>query len=206
MENKELRENLELSEMLEEEVYEMIDDENTTHYQTSFTVDSIDKANWVIDKIKQEEKSLEFFIKSTEAEINRLKLTLEKEKQKIESNTGYLKSLLKDYIETEDVPLKIAKTSASVKLATGKIVKKFEQKKIVSNTEKEVKKDNDLIEYCETSHPELVKISKTVDWSKLKKEFEIKTIMDKDVVVDLSNGEILDFMGVETVPEKIEIK
>lgn len=206
MENKELRENLELSEMLEEEVYEMIDDENTTHYQTSFTVDSIDKANWVIDKIKQEEKSLEFFIKSTEAEINRLKLTLEKEKQKIESNTGYLKSLLKDYIETEDVPLKIAKTSASVKLATGKIVKKFEQKKIVSNTEKEVKKDNDLIEYCETSHPELVKISKTVDWSKLKKEFEIKTIMDKDVVVDLSNGEILDFMGVETIPEKIEIK
>lgn len=206
MENKELRENLELSEMLEEEVYEMIDDENTTHYQTSFTVDSIDKANWVIDKIKQEEKSLEFFIKSTEAEINRLKLTLEKEKQKIENNTGYLKSLLKDYIETEDVPLKIAKTSASVKLATGKIVKKFEQKKIVSNTEKEVKKDNDLIEYCETSHPELVKISKTVDWSKLKKEFEIKTIMDKDVVVDLSNGEILDFMGVETVPEKIEIK
>lgn len=206
MENKELRENLELSEMLEEEVYEMIDDENTTHYQTSFIVDSIDKANWVIDKIKQEEKSLEFFIKSTEAEINRLKLTLEKEKQKIENNTGYLKSLLKDYIETEDVPLKIAKTSASVKLATGKIVKKFEQKKIVSNTEKEVKKDNDLIEYCETSHPELVKISKTVDWSKLKKEFEIKTIMDKDVVVDLSNGEILDFMGVETVPEKIEIK
>lgn len=206
MENKELRENLELSEMLEEEVYEIIDDENTTHYQTSFTVDSIDKANWVIDKIKQEEKSLEFFIKSTEAEINRLKLTLEKEKQKIENNTGYLKSLLKDYIETEDVPLKIAKTSASVKLATGKIVKKFEQKKIVSNTEKEVKKDNDLIEYCETSHPELVKISKTVDWSKLKKEFEIKTIMDKDVVVDLSNGEILDFMGVETVPEKIEIK
>lgn len=206
MENKELRENLELSEMLEEEVYEMIDDENTTHYQTSFIVDSIDKANWVIDKIKQEEKSLEFFIKSTEAEINRLKLTLEKEKQKIENNTGYLKSLLKDYIETEDVPLKMAKTSASVKLATGKIVKKFEQKKIVSNTEKEVKKDNDLIEYCETSHPELVKISKTVDWSKLKKEFEIKTIMDKDVVVDLSNGEILDFMGVETVPEKIEIK
>lgn len=206
MENKELRENLELSEMLEEEVYEMIDDENTTHYQTSFTVDSIDKANWVIDKIKQEEKSLEFFIKSTEAEINRLKLTLEKEKQKIENNTGYLKSLLKDYIETEDVPLKMAKTSASVKLATGKIVKKFEQKKIVSNTEKEVKKDNDLIEYCETSHPELVKISKTVDWSKLKKEFEIKTIMDKDVVVDLSNGEILEFMGVETVPEKIEIK
>lgn len=206
MENKELRENLELSEILEEEVYEMIDDENTTHYQTSFIVDSIDKANWVIDKIKQEEKSLEFFIKSTEAEINRLKLTLEKEKQKIENNTGYLKSLLKDYIETEDVPLKIAKTSASVKLATGKIVKKFEQKKIVSNTEKEVKKDNDLIEYCETSHPELVKISKTVDWSKLKKEFEIKTIMDKDVVVDLSNGEILDFMGVETVPEKIEIK
>jgi phage host-nuclease inhibitor protein Gam len=160
-----------------------------------FIVDSDQKCEWCIKKIKAAEDEYVRLMELVQAERKELDLKAEELSKHLESETGYLKGLLFKYFET--VEKKETKTQQSYKLLSGSLVLRKPSVKIVKPDETK------LVEFLEANgYEKFVQTKKSAAWGEFKKEVEIK---DGQVILD-DTGEVLDWIDTEEDPGKFEVK
>lgn len=177
-------ENLEL-EMINEQVE-----------KEGFIVDTDLKAEWTCKKIKEETAEAQRIIDICDTMIQQYTLKKEEESKKLESKTGYLKSLLQQYFETL-LSKKKTKTQETYKLPSGTLKRKF-------GTPEFIKDETVLIEWVKGNNEfknEFIKTKESVDWANLKKKITIQG--DKVVTED---GEIVDGITVEMKADRFEVE
>ena len=152
-------------------------------------------AEWALKKIKAAEAEYNRLMELIQAEREELNKKAEELSDHLESETGYLKSLLFKYFET--VEKKETKTQQSYKLLSGSLVLRKPSVKIVKPDETK------LVEFLEANgYEKLVETKKSAKWADFKKEIEIK---DGQVILD-DTGEVLDWIVTEEDPGRFEVK
>lgn len=170
-----------------DELWEVFDSSDERE-KTPFEIKDIDVANWAINKINEENNRYEFYKQSVNAEIARLKETLENEGKKSKDRNSFFLIKLDEFIKNSKAPVKKTKTKESLKFANGTFVRKLPKIEIKSMTNKKINDDKGLIEYCKEKLPEYIKMSEEVKWGDLKKELNLK-LAEKDISVDIINTE-----------------
>ena len=165
---------------------------------STFIVDSDIKADWAVNAIKEAEEERDRLIMLAEAKIEQLQEQIADIKARCDRENAYLYSMLDEYMS--GCKVRETKTQSTYKLLSGTLVRKKEQHNIVKPEGEAMKS---LIEFVRVSYPELIKSTYTeaVDWAVLKKH--LKT---GDGVVTTDDGELVECLTVEDVPESFSIK
>lgn len=171
----------------------------TNEVKEEFIVDNDRKAEYCMKKIKAAQDEHDRLMELVKIEREELNKKAEEIEKHLESETGYLKSLLWKYFEKVDS--KETKTQRSYKLLSGSLVYKKPQTKIVKGTDEAW--DTALIGYLESTQPELIETVRKPAWGEFKKNL---VIGDDGKVVDMSTGEVLDFIKAEEEPGKFDVK
>lgn len=167
---------------------EMMQDE-----RGEFVIDTPGKANWAVQKIKEERKRRDLFIQAAWDSIDQLKQQVDEVTSKCDNDTSFLLLKLSDYLDT--VPAKRSKTQMSFDLPAGKLVKKLPQI--------EYKRDEErLLEHLRESGPELIKTKESIDWMELKKDLSVRD----GVVLRQSTGEIVEAITPIETPERFDVE
>lgn len=158
----------ELNEVMQEEV-------------SNFTVDDINKVNWVFRKIKALKENIEQNNKLAQEEFNRIQAWKDSENKSLEDSVSYLSYLVQEYFK------KLRAENPKAKLSTpyGKVTSRKTSK--WNYSEEEV-----LTYLASNGYEELIRVKKEIDKTNLKKVF-------KDGV-NSETGELLP--GVEIVEEE----
>lgn len=165
--------------------------------EENFTINNDKTADWAITQIKDAENECGRLIALAEEQIADLHDRIEELKNKCDSETKYLKSLLAMYFET--VPHESTKTQETYKLLSGSLVFKKPSLKINHDDEK-------LIDYLENNDgSDYIKLKKSVDWAEFKKNL---IITDSGEIVDSELGTVIDssVCSLEEVPASFNIK
>lgn len=152
-----------------------------------FEIDSDQKAEWALQKIKEARSDRDRWVKFYETQI-------EKVKYECNENTATLESMLQGYFDR--VPHRETKTQSAYDLPGGKLVLKKQGPEFECN-------DEQLVPWLEENAPEFVKVKKSSDWGNFKKTVAIFN----GLVVD-ENGEVVPGITVTERPDKftVEIK
>lgn len=209
---------MELKKLQELDLDELNEQEDKT-----WAISDVGMANWAIKKILEEQQRLEIYEEATKSEIEMLKEKLTKEKALSESRTSWLRFKLNEWLDTQ--PAKTTKTKKSLRLPSGTISRVFEKETFKPLDAKRINDSNKVLEYCAENAQEFIETKQSVTWAELKKNLEISG--DKEIktdVVDMDSGEVIekvvpphtvynkntmevvDCIGVEYVPAKIEVK
>ena len=159
--------------------------------QEQFVIDSDQKADWALQKIKENKEKIKEKEKLAEERINQIKDWLEKETGKIEKDIENLKYMLYEYgqkLKEQDPDLK------THSLPFGKLKYRKQRPKWQYK--------DDLLEYAESNMPDVIKTKKRVDKRKLKKKCEVVD----GKVVNAETGEIVEGVEVQERGEKFDIK
>ena len=160
--------------------------------EETFKVDTDNKAEWAMRKIKEETAKNDRLVAICNEVIGEYKHKLLEYGKKLDNKTGYFKSQLQQYFDT--VQHEATKTQETYELPSGKLIKKLggysydlDDKKLI---------DNDLADG-------FVETTKKVKWAELKK---ILTQKGKHMIDE--NGEILEGITVTKKPDtfKIDLK
>lgn len=154
---------------------------------TGFVVDTPEKADWAIGKIRQANEKKEYFQRYYEAKFAWLKALVEKKIEAQNNTIAFMEHLLEPYVE-EQIVVNNSKTK-SIKLSNG--VAGFRTVKAKFDVD-----DNKLLAWVKKSAPDKVKITESVDWAALKKE--IATTPEGKVIT--KDGEVVD--GVNLVNDE----
>ena len=92
-----------------------------------FCIDNADKANWAIEKIKEERERLSLFEQVAKNKIGELEQQIIDQKEKCNQRTANLLEKLNIYLDT--VPFKKSKTQYEFELPAGKLVRKLSKRK-----------------------------------------------------------------------------
>lgn len=153
-----------------------------------FVIDSDKKADWAIEKIKDERAEFERLRKIALDRIAELNQRVKELQERTDRRTGNLEALLVEYFQTVK-PTKVTKTQAQYELLSGKLVMKHQQP--------EYRRDeNALLDWAKANAPDMVQTKEIVTWGELKK----LTTLDGEKVVLTETGEIVD--GVVAVPRE----
>jgi hypothetical protein len=152
-----------------------------------YVIDSDQKAEWALQKIKEARADRDRWIAYYEEQI-------EKVKYSCDEDTANLECMLSEYFKM--VPHKETKTQENYPLPSGKLVLKKQGPEYDHD-------DAILVPWLEANMPELVKVKKSSNWAELK---NMVTIFDGGVVDE--NGEPVPGVTVTERPEKfvVEIK
>lgn len=158
-----------------------------------FVIDSDQKAEWALAKIREEQAEAQRIINVCKSMILHYEEQIKKAEEDFEKKTAYLKSQLEQYFET--VEKRRTKTQEVYKLPSGTLKRKFPKPKYEIDDEKFVKwlKDRKLDDY--------IKIEEKPKWAEFKKA--TKTVGNK--VVD-ENGEIIEGITVVDRPPVFEVE
>ena len=156
-----------------------------------FVIDSDSKADWALEKIKQHKEEIREKEELADERINQIMYWLESETQSIEKNIEHLECLLAEYAKNIKENNPDFKTK---KLPFGKIQYRSQRQKWHYK--------DDLLEYAESSMPDIVKIKKQIDKKKLKNKCEV--VGGK--VVNKETGEVITGVEVEERGEKLYIR
>lgn len=208
-----------------DDLWEVYEDDNIEE-KPIFIIDDVSKANWAMNKINDINDDFEFYKSSVDAEIEQLKLRLDKKRKTAETRKSYLLYLLDTYIKDYNVKTKKTKTQESLELANGKFVKTLPKYDIKSLNSKKINDDEMLINFCKEIHPEFIKTKEEVAWGDFKKALKIK-VAEKAFDVDFTNTEtgeietitipkgavysdetkrVFDFIGSEEILPKLDLK
>ena len=173
-------------------MYEDFDEQENT----GFVIDDDTKANWALKKIREATAEADRLKAIITAERDELDQKEQKINDKLDRETGYLKSLLYGYFET--VEHKATKTQESYKLLDGSLVYKKPARKIV-------KPENEglLVAYLEGAAPNMVETVKKAAWGEFKK---VLTVDESGTVINAETGEVLDFIGTEETAGSFDVK
>lgn len=209
---------MELKKLQDLDLEELNEQEDKT-----WSIDSVELANWTIKKILEEQQRLDLYEQATNSEIKILKENLAKEKDASEGRTSWLRFKLSEWLDTQ--PAKATKTKKSLKLPSGIISVSFEKEDFKPLDAKKINDSEVLLEYCTENAKEFVETKQSVTWGELKKNLAISGNEEiKADVVDMESGEVIEkivpphtvynkntmevvgCIGVEYVPKKIEVK
>lgn len=172
-------------------MFEIIDDSIIDEENHGFVIDSPEKADWAIEKIKERQQRRDIFKEAGTAKKAKVDAQIAEEEAQCESDTQCLKSKLYDYIKNQ--PLKETKTQKSLKLPSGTIVLKLSAPQMKPVEEK-------LIDRLKGT--EYVSYPPKLAWGEYKKR--LKAIGNK--VIDTTTGEVVEGVTVEMSQEVIEVK
>ncbi|WFD11995.1 host-nuclease inhibitor Gam family protein [Tepidibacter hydrothermalis] len=166
----------------------------------TWKIENDNVADWALDKIRESREEYKRFEDVAVAKIEQIKIAMDQEKKKMEVETSFFESKLREYFET--VKTKSTKTQATYSLPAGKLVKKLDKEDFKVDREK-------VIEFIKENKEEYQEFVKTetlekLDWAKFKKNLTI----DNGNIIDKSTGEVLELEGLtlEVKPGKFEIK
>lgn len=149
-----------------------------------FIIDNDTKAEWALEKIKEEKQEMERLIEVCEKKIQEYKQKIEMYQKRYEQRTSYLKSLLNQYFLC--VPHRKTKTQEVYDLPGGKLKLKFQGPEIVKDEEV-------LLTFLEQNgYNDFIVTKKLVSWAELKSTLKISG--DKAITPD---GVILE--GIKIV-------
>lgn len=155
-----------------------------------FKVDNDLKADWCMEKVNDARCEYERFKSVAMAKIEQIQAALDQEKKKMESETSFFESKLREYLET--VKTKDTKTQKTYSLPSGKLVIKKDKADFKLNKEKVLENLRSLEGY-----EEYIKTKEDLAWGDLKKNL----VIDNGTIINKATGEILEVEGLE-----IEIK
>lgn len=160
----------------------------------SFRIDTPEKAEWALCKIKEEKKGKEELIAVCNSFIEKYQAKIQEYEKQFESSTSYLRQQLQEFFNI--APYKETKTQATYKLPSGTLKLKYPAIEYKRDEKKlgEFLKSNNYQGYYE----EIVKPK----WAELKKICKVAG----QYVVDVDSGNIIE--GVEAVekPASFEIE
>ena len=159
-----------------------------------FTIDTDDKAEWAIRKIKATMDDAQRRAYLCDREIQRYTAEKQRILKNAEDSTIFLRAHLRAYFEAQSAHHQTTKAGTRMyRLITGKLVLKQQAP--------EISRDEDaLVAWAEQAEPELVKTSKTVAWGELKKRCHAE---GTSMVLD-DTGEVLP--GVTVTPRAPEFR
>ena len=127
--------------------------------QNGFVIDSPGKADWAVRQIKEERARRDIYTQAAREDIDRLTRLIDEASEACGRKTSYLLARLDQYLDT--VPAEDAKTQVSLKLPSGKLVRK---KPVVA-----YERDSDaLLAWCKEKNPEFVRTKEEPDWAAVK--------------------------------------
>ena len=154
-----------------------------------FVVDTPDKADWALGKLREVNKEIEQNERLAKNNIDRIHDWLDQKNEKSNANKEYFEQILSEYIFTE----KQKNPSWKLDTPNGKLSTRKQQPKWNYN-------DKKLVE--ELKNTEFLKTEYKVNKKSLKKEAVVK---DGKVILP-DTGEIIEGVVVEPVSEKAVIK
>lgn len=157
----------------------------------TFVVDNMDKACWVLDKIRERRRKVAEIEQFALEKVNQILSWKVAEKQSLENDIAYFEALLQPYACEQ---LK-GKKSKTFKLPNGQC--SF-RKGSISYT----KDDAALLEYVKENAPEYIKTKETVDWGEFKKT--LRQVDDGRLVSDA--GDIVACVTYEVKPDVFTVK
>lgn len=156
--------------------------------QTRFVVDNDEKAEWVLEKLKERKEKTERFIQHYEVQI-------EKMKSDMESYALWAQSLLRDYLESGLIPVKETKTERKYALPGGELKLKMQPVKYIRD-------DAALLEEIRQKQLGYIVTKESPDWAGLKK---ITQTLDDGTVILTTTGEVLESVKAEEQEAKFTI-
>lgn len=159
--------------------------------QQEFSINSADIANWAVEKIKEERARRDLFIEAAQGHIDRLQQQVKDMSDKCTQRTGFLLVKLDEYLES--APAKETKTQKTLELPAGKLIRKLPSVDYVRDNERLIEslKDTDFVE-----------LKLNLKWGDLKKDL----VVNGDVVMIGSTGEILDGISIEEKPATFDVR
>lgn len=169
-----------------------IEDETFESPETEFVINNDQKAEWALQKIREEKAESERLISLCQNQIKFYQERIDCEKQSLENRTSYLKSKLMEYFQT--VKRKVTKTQETYTLPSGKLKLKYPAL--------EYKRDESaLLKWLkERQMEEYIQVKEIPQWGELKKTVQVAG--DK-VCVD---GEIVDGVQVVERPPVFDVE
>ena len=153
-----------------------------------FVIDNDKKADWAIEKIKDERAEFDRLRKIALDRIAELNQRVKELQERTDRRTGNLEALLFEYFQTVK-PTKITKTQTQYELLSGKLVMKHQQPEFLRD-------EAALLDWAKANAPDMVQTKESVNWGELKK----LTTLDGEKVVLAETGEIVS--GVVAVPRE----
>jgi len=156
-----------------------------------FVVDNDLKADWCLDKIREEEAEVKRMQMVVEQKIYQLQANLEAFKSSREQTISFFESKLLEYMQTLHLkPTKAGNYTHT--LPTGKI-------KLSKQLPEVRRNENTLLEFLKKTEPKYIKVKESVDWANLKKT--LKQVDNKYVT---EHGEVVE--GVELLERDYKFK
>ena len=156
-----------------------------------FVVDSDNKAEWAIKKLKEEQQEADRLISICESQIEQYKNKIDAYKHELELKSSGLKGILQQYFET--VPHKTTKTQETYKLPSGTLKLKFK--------EKIIKDDEKLLKWLDSNgQDEYILTNKSASWGEFK-----KTLQKVDGKFVTEDGGIVEGVTVEDAEAEFSI-
>jgi len=157
-----------------------------------FVIDNDKKADWAIEKIKDERAEFDRLRKIALDRIAELNQRVKELQERTDRRTGNLEALLIEYFQTVK-PTKITKTQTQYELLSGKLVMKKQQPLYERD-------ETSLLNWAEATVPELIKVKKEVSWADLKKQADVsgdKLLLDGEIIPGVTVVERDDVFEVQ---------
>lgn len=161
----------------------------------TFVIDSDSKAEWALNKIREEQAEFRRMEMVCYEMIRQYQEKIKSAQETYEKKTSYLRNQLEQYFET--ITPKATKTQATYQLPSGKLKKKF-------GTPEFIRDEVELIMYLKSvdTYKVFIKTKESVDWSGFKSCLSI----NGEYAVETINGEIVPGVKVEMKPDKFEVE
>lgn len=160
--------------------------------EESLVIDTPEKANWAIKKVKEEQARYRLYAEAADKEIEQLALQKEEQRKNASDRTAWFISALDAYLD--QIPARQTKTQRSFELPAGKIVRKLPK------TDYAYDKDR-LTDYLLKNAPDYIKEIHEPKWEDFKKDLEIIG----DTVIRKSTGEVVEVVHTVDKPSTTEI-
>lgn len=160
--------------------------------EQGFVIDNECKADWAIERIKEERQRLELFKQAARSRIEELEQKILLQKEKCDQRIAILLEALNTYLDT--APAKKTKTQCSLELPSGKLVRKLAKTDYQKDEEK-------LLMYLGENAPEYVKMEPKAMWGEFKK---CLMIVDGQVM-RADTGEVLDCVSAIEKPSSFDV-
>lgn len=163
--------------------------------QEAFTVDTDEKANWALRKVKQYQEQQEQNNALATAEIDKIESWNKEENQKAQDSIDYFQGLLAAYaLKKRETDPKFK----SMKLPNGAI--RFRKQQPAYQYDDDLKKVVSSLKRMDRA--DLIKVKESPDKTAIKKAF----VANKGQLVNPETGEVVDGVNIEEREDKFEVK
>lgn len=177
-----------LLEMELQEIDEIMQED--TQEKKRFRIENLEAANWAFRKLAAIERKKKEVQELAQKEIERIKAWEQQEISSLDNSKEFFEGLLKEYFARE------REKDPKFKISTpyGKVSARKQQPKWHYDEAK-------LIEWLKENNKDLLRVKYEPDKNEIKKVYKV---VGTNVVTE--DGEIVEGITVEEMPEKIEIK